>query len=150
MLFVTLAPVRCTRQTIFCLSFCLFRFCLSILFLIVSFLSHFSGGNVVIWPPVELTTGKCSKWLDYYHKLELDSDDKVSGISLDCYSTGSEFTLVEPCVRGRLANAFEFWEKDLEAPPFDMDIIGQGYSLPFSEFPPRCFQSNNHSALRNP
>ncbi|CAH3145775.1 unnamed protein product [Porites lobata] len=26
--------------------------------------------------------------------------------------------------------------KDLEAPPFVMDIIRQGYSLPFSEFPP--------------
>ena len=58
--------------------------------------------------------------------------------------------MVEPCVKGRLANAFEFWEKDLEAPPFVMDIIRQGYSLPFSEFPPRCFLSNNRSALRNP
>ena len=58
--------------------------------------------------------------------------------------------MVEPCVKVRLANAFEFWEKDLEAPPFVMDIIRQGYSLPFSEFPPRCFQSNNRSALRNP
>ena len=47
--------------------------------------------------------------------------------------------MVEPCVKGRLANAFEFWEKDLEAPPFVMDIIRQGYSLPFSEFPPCCF-----------
>ena len=58
--------------------------------------------------------------------------------------------MVEPCVKVRLANAFEFWEKDLVAPPFVMDIIRQGYSLPFSEFPPRCFQSNNRSALRNP
>ena len=58
--------------------------------------------------------------------------------------------MVEPCVKVRLANAFEFWEKNLEAPPFVMDIIRQGYSLPFSEFPPRCFQSNNRSALRNP
>jgi len=31
-----------------------------------------------------------------------------------------------------------------------MDIIRQGYSLPFSEFPPRCFLSNNRFALRNP
>ena len=58
--------------------------------------------------------------------------------------------MVEPCVKGRLANAFEFWEKDLEAPPFVMDIIRQGYSVPLSEFPPRCFLSNNRSALRNP
>ena len=57
---------------------------------------------------------------------------------------------MEPCVKGRLANAFAFWEKDLEAPPFVMDIIRQGYSVPFSEFPPRCFLSNNRSALRNP
>ena len=58
--------------------------------------------------------------------------------------------MVEPCVKVRLANAFQFWEKDLEASPFVMDIIRQGYSLPFSEFLPRCFQSNNRSALRNP
>ena len=58
--------------------------------------------------------------------------------------------MVEPCVKVRLANAFEFWEKDLGALPFVMDIIRQGYSLPFSEFPPRFFQSNNRSALRNP
>ena len=31
-----------------------------------------------------------------------------------------------------------------------MDIIRQGYSLPFSEFPPRCFLSFNRAALRNP
>lgn len=58
--------------------------------------------------------------------------------------------MVEPCVKGRLANAFEFWEKVLEAPSFVIDIITQGYSVPFSEFPPRCFLSNNRSALRNP
>ena len=58
--------------------------------------------------------------------------------------------MVEPCVKGPLANAFEFWEKDLEAPPFVMDIIRQGYSLLFSEFPPRCFLSSNRFALRNP
>ena len=58
--------------------------------------------------------------------------------------------MVEPSVKVRLAIAFEFWVKDLEAPPFVMDIIRQGYSLPFSEFPPRCFLSSNRAALRNP
>ena len=58
--------------------------------------------------------------------------------------------MVEPCVKGCLANSFEFLEKDLEAPPFVMDIIRQGYSLQFSEFPPHCFLSNNCSALKNP
>ena len=58
--------------------------------------------------------------------------------------------MLEPSVKGRLANAFEFWVNDLEAPPFVVDIIRQGYSLPFSEFPPRCFLSSNRAALRNP
>ena len=31
-----------------------------------------------------------------------------------------------------------------------MDIIRQGYSLPFSEFTPCCFLSSNRAALRNP
>ena len=47
---------------------------------------------------------------EYYHELELDADDEVSEILLDCHS------------KGRLANAFGFWEKDLEVPPF-----GYGY-----------------------
>ena len=58
--------------------------------------------------------------------------------------------MVELSVKGRLANAFEFWVKELEAPPFVMDIIRQGYSLPLSEFPLRCFLPNNRAALRNP
>ena len=57
--------------------------------------------------------------------------------------------MVEPSVKGRLANAFEFWVKDLEVPPRVVDIIRQGYPLPFSEFPPRYFLSNNRAALRN-
>ena len=144
MLFDTLAPVRCTRQTVFCLTFCLFIFCLSILFLMVCFC--FSAGNMVIWPPVVPTKVAIARsdW------ITITSLKEVSEIVLDCHCKGSEFPLVEPCVKGRLANAFEFWAKDLEAPPFVIDIIRQGYSLPFSGFPPRCFLSNNRSALRNP
>ena len=40
--------------------------------------------------------------------------------------------------------------EDLEAPPFVMDIIRQGYSLPFSEFPPHCFLLSNRAASRYP
>ena len=106
----------------------------------------FSAGNMVIWPPVVLTKLAIARsdW------ITITSLKEVSEIVLDCHCKGSEFPLVEPCVKGRLANAFEFWAKDLEAPPFVIDIIRQGYSLPFSGFPPRCFLSNNRSALRNP
>lgn len=58
--------------------------------------------------------------------------------------------MIGPYVKGRLTEAFEFWEKDVEAPPFVIDIIRQGYSLPFCEFPIRCVLPNNRSALRNP
>ena len=53
-------------------------------------------------------------------------------------------------MKGRLAQSVEFWENTLEAPPFIIDVIKHGYSLPFREFPPSCFLSNNRSALRNP
>ena len=56
----------------------------------------------------------------------------------------------EPGVKGRLEQSFDFWERKLEAPPFVIDIVKQGYSLPFRVFPPRCFLFNNRSALRNP
>ena len=56
----------------------------------------------------------------------------------------------EPGVKGRLAQSFDFWERKLEAPPFVIDIVKQGYSLPFRVFPPRCFLFNNRSALKNP
>ena len=46
---------------------------------------------------------------------------------------------VEPCIKGRLANAFEFWEKDLEAPPFVMDIIRQGILYCLANFCPIAF-----------
>ncbi|CAH3133194.1 unnamed protein product, partial [Porites lobata] len=69
------------------------------------------AGNMVIWPPIVLA--------------------KLAS------ARRSEFPLLEPCVKGRLANAFESWEKDLEAPPFVMDIIRQGpswdVSFTFSE-----------------
>ena len=47
--------------------------------------------------------------------------------------------MVEPCVKVRLANAFEFWEKDLEAPPFVMDIIRQGIPYRLANFRPVAF-----------
>lgn len=89
-------------------------------------------------------------WRVYDHELELDlSADDASEIWLDFYPKGSEFPLIGPCVKGCLTEAFEFWEKDVEAPPFAIDIIRQGYSLPFCEFPIRCVLPNNRSALRN-
>ena len=79
-----------------------------------------------------------------------DSDDDVSELLIGCHYSKSGFSTGEPEVKGRLAQSVEFWENTLEAPPFIIDVIKHGYSLPFREFPPSCFLSNNHSALMNP
>ena len=79
-----------------------------------------------------------------------NSDDDVSELLIDCHYSKSGFSTSEPEVKGRLAQSVEFWENTLEAPPFIIDVIKHAYSLPFREFPPSCFLSNNRSALRNP
>ena len=63
-------------------------------------------------------------------------------VLINYHGKGSDFPLSEPGVKGRLA-------QKLEAPPFVIDIVKQGYSSPFRVFPPR-FLFNNRPALRNP
>ena len=79
-----------------------------------------------------------------------DSDDDVSEFLIDCHYSKSGFSTSEPEVKGHSVQSVEFWENTLEAPPFIIDVFKHGYSLPFREFPPSCFLSNNRSALRNP
>ena len=77
--------------------------------------------------------------MDYYQEIELDSDDEVSEVLLDCHSKGSEFPMVEPCVKVRLANAFEFWEKDLEALLLLWISLGKGIPYRSANFRPVAF-----------
>jgi len=79
-----------------------------------------------------------------------DSDDDVSELLVDCHYSKSGFSTSVPEVKGHLAQSVEFLENTLEAPPFNIDVIKHGYSLPFREFPPSCFLSNSRSSLRNP
>ena len=48
-------------------------------------------------------------------------------------------------VKGRLKSHIQFW-KDINASDYILNIIANGYSLPFSSFPPRANLRNNKSS----
>ena len=50
-------------------------------------------------------------------------------------------------VRGKLKPRLPFWEKDLKASPFVLDVIEHGYKIPFVTTPPPCCLKNNKSSL---
>ena len=44
---------------------------------------------------------------------------------------------------------YDFWEKTLEAPPWILEIIREGYEIPFKSQPGQYFEKNNRSARLN-
>ena len=79
-----------------------------------------------------------SLWSEF-HPLTLDS----LGDSL-CASDFSS----QPTVRGRLKLCISFW-RSLGASQFILNVISQGYKIPFFELPTPFFNANNASALSN-
>ena len=75
--------------------------------------------------------------LEVYHMLE-DDTPSLSCISDKCFS-----------VQGRLREHAHFWEEQLEALRFVLDIVKAGYCLPFIAFPPPLVAKNHKSALEN-
>ena len=67
--------------------------------------------------------------------------------AFDYYSLPSE---KQQSVVGKLVKCVMFWETELSASTYVMDIIKNGYSIPFSSQPPESFEKNNASALGNP
>ena len=53
-------------------------------------------------------------------------------------------------VKGRLKKCFNYWESTISASRFVLDIISEGYKLPFVNFPGRCYLNNNLSARNHP
>ena len=53
---------------------------------------------------------------------------------------------VYPTVKGRLHNCITFWREELCAPPWVLDMLKQGYVLPFTSVPTPYFRPNQHSA----
>jgi len=49
-----------------------------------------------------------------------------------------------------LSASIDFWKSTLRAPEFVLDTIRCGYRLPFAEYPPSCFLTDNRSAFQYP
>lgn len=73
------------------------------------------------------------------HPLTLDS----LGDSLGTSDFSSQ-----PTVRGRLKLCISFW-RSLGTSQFILNVISQGYKIPFFELPTPFFKANNASALSN-
>ena len=80
---------------------------------------------------------------------DCEEDSYCSG-ELDCV----EFNLVEvelACaipVKGRLRERLDFW-KSIGASRWVLDVLSDGYSLPFISLPQRAFFQNHHSVAEN-
>ena len=55
-----------------------------------------------------------------------------------------------PTVKGRLKTHLRFWTEELGASKFVLNVIQNGYMLPFILTPPPCYLSNNKSSLAHP
>ena len=55
----------------------------------------------------------------------------------------------ETLIAGRINKNYEIWKEELEASPFVLNIVKNGYTLPFTCNPPPCSLKNNRSSQRN-
>ena len=55
---------------------------------------------------------------------------------------------IQPSVRGRLFKCIDFW-RTLPASQFILNVISQGYKIPFFQLPTPFYKANNDSARRN-
>ena len=74
--------------------------------------------------------------------LEPDPDQALNVLDIDL----SESTY--PPIKGRLKDRARFWEEVLQASPFVLKIVTEGYRLPFIQTPTPFHQTNHASALR--
>ena len=69
---------------------------------------------------------------------------------VDYLGRGVEFVEGSAGVKGRLKRCFSYWESTIGASRFVLDVISEGYKLPFVRFPDKCYLGNNRSAERHP
>ena len=78
------------------------------------------------------------------------SDDIVLEHVPECDSPIDSCPEVEPLsVQGRLQKCSGFWKEKLEASQFVLDIVTNGYQLPFIAFPQPMIAKNHRSALEH-
>ena len=52
-------------------------------------------------------------------------------------------------VAGKIEKCYDFWEKDLKASPYVLNILKNGYYLPLKQDPPSFLAKNNSSSLKH-
>ena len=50
---------------------------------------------------------------------------------------------------GKIEACFEYWQNELQAPPFVLNVVKNGYSLPFDSTPESSYAKNNASSLKH-
>ena len=58
---------------------------------------------------------------------------------------GVEFIEVSAGVNGRLRYCYQFLKTVVDAPQFVLNILSQGYKLPFTDIPVTFYRQNNRS-----
>ena len=66
------------------------------------------------------------------------------------YAEPEILTPFPPGVKGRLKQCLSFWEEDLKASQFIIDVVKNGYKIPFETIPPPFCAKNNRSSLNHP
>lgn len=84
--------------------------------------------------------------------MEAAAQTPVSGevLSLSLRVDASAPGVGDTSVVGRLKNCVGFWRDTLKANKFVLDMIENGYTIPFVVEPTACYFSNNKSALEHP
>ena len=59
---------------------------------------------------------------------------------------GYELGITQPWIKGRLRSALPFWQNEVRAPEFVLDMIQDGYKIEFLSEPPPFHLKNNNSA----
>ena len=77
-------------------------------------------------------------------------DSMHDSLQIDDLTESESFEFESTCdnVKGRLKAHFSFWH-DIQASPFVLNVIQNGYSIPFISKPPKKVNKNNHSAMEN-
>jgi len=52
-------------------------------------------------------------------------------------------------VKGKLKPKLNYWKETLNAPHYILDVIENGYRIPFMDLPERSISTNNVSAFKN-
>ena len=69
--------------------------------------------------------------------------------TVDYLNGGVEFMEGTTGVKDRLKQCISFWESTISAPRFVLDVISEGYKLPFIRVPDSCYLRNNRSAEKH-